>query len=250
MIQSFDNAENEMLSAMMDKQKCDMFDPNMYHDALTLQFKQKQFADGYQEVISRCEKVERVLDNSERELEEKKRELEEKKRELEEKKQEIIFQNSRIVKTENEIKNLKQTICNKEGHIEQLLEVEREYEREKNSRTYRMALTFRKISTFFFPVDSKRRFFARLIGKGMRHPILMLKMINVRRIKNCFTILRTEDAASALNHFRLVEEYEKSRDIPVENVDIVPVTENKKTIEEYEVLHFKQYEKPLVSIYI
>ena len=56
MIQSFDNAENEMLSAMMDKQKCDMFDPNMYHDALTLQFKQKQFADGYQEVISRCEK--------------------------------------------------------------------------------------------------------------------------------------------------------------------------------------------------
>ena len=250
MIQSFDNAENEMLSAMMDKQKCDMFDPNMYHDALTLQFKQKQFADGYQEVISRCEKVEGVLDNSERELEEKKRELEEKKRELEEKKQEIIFQNSRIVKTENEIKNLKQTICNKEGHIEQLLEVEREYEREKNSRTYRMALTFRKISTFFFPVDSKRRFFARLIGKGMRHPILMLKMINVRRIKNCFTILRTEDAASALNHFRLVEEYEKSRDIPVENVDIVPVTENKKTIEEYEVLHFKQYEKPLVSIVI
>ena len=130
MIQSFDNAENEMLSAMMDKQKCDMFDPNMYHDALTLQFKQKQFADGYQEVISRCEKVEGVLDNSERELEEKKRELEEKKRELEEKKQEIIFQNSRIVKTENEIKNLKQTICNKEGHIEQLLEVAREYKRE------------------------------------------------------------------------------------------------------------------------
>lgn len=26
MIQSFDNAENEMLSAMMDKQKCDMFE--------------------------------------------------------------------------------------------------------------------------------------------------------------------------------------------------------------------------------
>lgn len=146
--------------------------------------------------------------------------------------------------------NLIHELKNKEGHIEQLLEVEREYEREKHSRTYRMALGFRKISTFFFPVDSKRRFFARLIGKGMRHPILMLKMINVRRIKNCFTILRTEDAASALNHFRLVEEYEKSRDIPVENVDIVPVTENKKTIEEYEVLHFKQYEKPLVSIVI
>lgn len=30
----------------------------------------------------------------------------------------------------------------------------------------------------------------------------------------------------------------------------MPVTENKKTIEEYEVLHFKQYEKPLVSIVI
>ena len=30
----------------------------------------------------------------------------------------------------------------------------------------------------------------------------------------------------------------------------MPVTENKKTLEEYEVLHFKQYEKPLVSIVI
>lgn len=264
MVNIFDKAENKMLLSMMDKQKCDMFDPNMYHDALTLRFKQNLLNDGYAKVENEKQKLENDLQNEKQKLEEisrklrnielinekQKGSLKNQEQEIAKQKTEIDLQKDKLMQMEREIENSRQTICNKEGHIEQLLEVEREYEREKHSRTYRMALGFRKISTFFFPVDSKRRFFARLIGKGLRHPILMIKMINVRRIKNCFTILRTEDAASALNHFRLVEEYERSRDIPVEGVDIVPITEAKKTIEAYEVLLFEQYEKPMVSIVI
>lgn len=240
MTKMFDKAEDEMLLSMMDKQKCDMFDPNMYHDALTLQCRKEQFVNAQNELRQKCREVEVELKQKCREVE----------AELLDKKQEIDFQKNKIMQMEGEIKELKQTICNKEGHIEQLLEVEREYEREKHSRTYRMALTFRKVSTFFLPVDSKRRFIARLLVKAIRHPILMLKMINVRRIKNCITILRTEDASSALNHFRLVEEYERSRDIPLQNVEIMPVTEKKKSIEEYDVLEFRQDEKPLISIII
>ena len=81
-------------------------------------------------------------------------------------------------KRDEQIKQLEQTIRNKEGHIELLLEVEREYEREKQSRTYRLALKFRKISLWLLPANSKRRFFAGLIKKAIRHPRLMLKMIN------------------------------------------------------------------------
>lgn len=58
---------------------------------------------------------------------------------------------------EQEIEDQKQVILNKEGHIRQLLEVEREYEREKNSRAYRLAQWFRVVSSSFFPLGSKRR---------------------------------------------------------------------------------------------
>ena len=148
-----------------------------------------------------------------------------------------------------------QIILNKEGHIEQLLEVEREYEREKHSRTYRMALVFRKISTFFLPANSKRRFFCKLLVKGVRHPILMIRMINLRRIKNCFTILRTEGTDSASLHLQLVEEFERSGSVEStrEKLDIAQVAETQEqshTLDDYMPLTFTVPAKPLVSIII
>ena len=143
---------------------------------------------------------------------------------------------------------LEQTVRNKEGHVEQLLEVEREYEREKSSKSYRIGMIFRKISTTLFPVNSKRRFFAKLL----RHPIKTLKLFNFRRMKNCFIILKTEGVDSALNHLRLVEEYEGSRSVPLnnENLTIVEVNETPKSIEDYEKLTFPKWDKPEVSIVI
>ncbi|MBR5247333.1 MAG: glycosyltransferase [Lachnospiraceae bacterium] len=159
---------------------------------------------------------------------------------------------SRIVQLEEHINQLKQTVMNKEGHIELLLEAEREYEREKNSKTYRLALKFRRLSLWLLPINSKRRFFARLLGKGLRNPRLMLRMINLRRIKNCFTILRSEGVASAVNHFMLVEEYEKSRTISpsTETIAVVPVTEREKKKEDYAPLSFPKWDNPQVSIVI
>ncbi|MCR4648163.1 MAG: glycosyltransferase [Lachnospiraceae bacterium] len=149
----------------------------------------------------------------------------------------------------------KQTILNKEGHIELLLEVEREYEREKKSRTYRVALIFRKISSFFFPEKSKRRFIAGILVKGLKNPKLFFKMVNARRIKNFFEMAKTEGMDSVREHYRLVEEVEKSRMNPFDSDKYVVTevegegAENKK-IEDYEKLAFAEIKKPEVSIVI
>lgn len=161
----------------------------------------------------------------------------------------------RIERLERTEGDYKQTILNKEGHIEQLLEVEREYEREKHSRTYRLALKFRKISLALFPVNSKRRFFASMLKKGICHPRLMLHMINLRRIKNFFVISKTEGMESVLHHYKLVEEVETSRLNPFDSnkfkINKIETGEqSKKSISDYDVITFEETDSPLVSIVI
>ena len=190
------------------------------------------------ELRMQAEKAIKNLDEAERHAEESRRAEE--------------VAESRIVQLEEYINQLKQTVMNKEGHIELLLEAEREYEREKNSKTYRLALKFRRLSLWLLPLNSKRRFFARLLGKGLRNPGLMLRMINLRRIKNCFTILKSEGVDSAVNHLMLVEEYEKSRTISpsAETIEVVPVTVREKKKEDYAPLTFPKWDTPQVSIVI
>ncbi len=170
--------------------------------------------------------------------------------------QEVLNKANQLAEEQRQkIEDLQQTILNKEGHIELLLETEREYEREKRSRTYRMAMVFRRISTFFLPTDSRRRFFAKLLAKGLRHPIRMVRMANPRRIKNCFTILKTEGAGSASSHLQLVEEFERSGSVDgvLEKLDIAKVAEDlgkPHTLEDYAPLLFELPDEPLVSIII
>lgn len=154
---------------------------------------------------------------------------------------------------EREMEELRQTIRNKEGHIELLLETEREYEREKHSRTYRMALVFRRISTFILPVNSKRRFLVKMVAKGILHPKLMLHMINPRRIRNFFIIAKKEGMARVREHYRLVEEYEtiKLQRFQVAEPEVMDVEDGtSKSVNDYARLSFIKYEEPTVSIII
>jgi len=166
----------------------------------------------------------------------------------------IIYKNECLV-NELIMKNseLEQIIRNKEGHIEQLLEVEREYEREKHSRTYRLSLIFRKVSIAFFPVDSKRRFFVGMIKKIIKKPKLMFKVVNLRRIRNFFAIYKEEGIESVKHHYQLVEEVECSRLNPFDSnqykVANVELSEDKK-IDEYKKISFKSFEEIDVSIII
>ena len=152
-----------------------------------------------------------------------------------------------------EMKGLQQIILNKDGHIQLLLETEREYEREKHSRTYRMALVFRRISTFFLPANSKRRFLAKMIVKGIHRPKLMFQMVNPRRIRNFFLIAKQEGMDRVSEHYRLVEDYEisrlyRSQTMPPEVAEVGDAA--CKSIDDYDSLSFMKYEEPVVSIIV
>lgn len=149
------------------------------------------------------------------------------------------------------LRQLTQTNLNLKGHIEQLLEVEREYEREKKSRTYRLALKFRQFSTVMLPLESKRRFFAKVLINGLSHPVLLLKMVNLRRLKNCFVILKAEGVSSAFKHYALVQKYERAKETPsTDSLALVKITPREKCISEYKKLIFHKVAHPLVSIVI
>lgn len=100
--------------------------------------------------------------------------------------------------------------------------------------------------------NKKKSFWLIAIEKAIRNPRLMIKMINFRRIRNCFIILRKEGFNSAMNHLRLVEEYEKSRTVMLgeNHLDIAKVSEKAGNLDEYEKLCFPKNETPKVSIII
>ena len=287
-VEQYDSAETMMLQNMMDVRKCNMFDPGMYHDALTLEYQdavradevlrlnqekaalqseinslQKEtedLQDNIKQLNASCTKSEQLCEQLREQSTSYSRELEDATSKLnicleENKKLQTSFKKQPIDKEqfyEQQLADKNQTILNKEGHIEQLLEVEREYEREKHSRTYRLALKFRSISLWFFPVNSKRRFFAKAFLKGLRHPLLMCKMINPKRIRNAAIILKTEGVESAEHHYQLVEEYEKSRSVPLNNeaLTVEEVSQKELNFENYASLTFPQWDKPQVSIVI
>ena len=204
--------------------------------------------------LKETEYLNKELEYQKREAEflDKEREFQKRETEYLNKKQEYEQKEEAFCQKEAEYR---QTILNKEGHIEQLLEVEREYEREKKSRTYRMALGYRKISTFFLPVNSKRRFLLKVFVMGMRHPILMLRMIKQRKMKEFFTRSKTEGMESALKHYGQGKEMEGLYSNLTDAEQFKETQTNgeisdQKSISDYQELVFEEYEHPTVSIVI
>lgn len=274
MSERFDDAEVRMLESLMDKEKCAVFDPNMYHEGLTLQYKfqsDRGLREKAEQEIQGLKSDIATLSREKGELSKENEALKvtnamelETNSKLKSELKSLADENIRLKDGENryqqqlqtcrqQLQENAQTIRNKEGHIELLLETEREYEREKKSRTYRMALVFRKISVFFLPPNSKRRFMAKMLVRGIRHPRLMLHMINPRRIRNFFVIAKKEGMDSVNEHYRLVEEYETSMLYPfqTDRLEVSEVSETPdKTLEDYGRLSFPRSENPAVSVVI
>ena len=104
-----------------------------------------------------------------------------------------------------------------------------------------------------FPVNTKRRFFAMMIGKLFRHPILTMRMVTFERIKNFFKFAKTEGMANVNQYFNEVEQVELYRINPLaaKNYDIVKPSDNcKKSISSYETIVFEEHDHPQVSIVI
>ena len=142
---------------------------------------------------------------------------------------------------------LEDIIANRDAHIEQLLETERRKNNELNliyhSRSYRIMASFRKIAYLFVPPGSKRRMFAALFLKALRHPVRYMKKLNPKSIGNFRKALK-EDGVEGVNvkisNMEVIED-----GIPMKPLMLV----NMKS-EKFPKLVFPIYKNPAVSIVI
>ncbi|HBA48965.1 MAG TPA: glycosyl transferase family 2 [Lachnospiraceae bacterium] len=211
------------------------------------------------EVISRLQEESRERDAHIRQMdvriEEKGRIIAEKEQTIAEKDGTIETQRNEIDNLQSENRELRQIVLNKEGHIELLLEVERAYEWEKTTRSYKFGKWLRRVGEFFLPLNSRRRFFARVLADLLKKPNLMLHIISPKRIRNYFWCMKNGGMDSVKQHYRETlknEEYlaDPSGDLKLEEVEQRSAEKAAKSALEYERLVLIRWEKPLVSIVI
>ena len=180
--------------------------------------------------------------------------------ELSQQNKEVTRQNSELNQRNNElnqqVEDLQQIIRNKEGHIELLLEVERQYEHEKTTHAYKIAKKMQKAGNWLLPLNSRRRFFARIIFNVFRHPRLMLHVINPKRIRNYLKYMRLEGMEGVKRRYEEAVGIERMQLDPASRLDLelehVAQTSSttSKTAEDYEKIEFPIYVHPMVSIII
>lgn len=169
--------------------------------------------------------------------------------------QQIAEKNGALEDQRNEIQELRQIVRNKEGHIELLLEVERAYEWEKTTRSYKFGRGLRRTGEFFLPPGSRRRFFARVLADLVKKPKLMLHVIRPKRIRNYFWCMKNGGMDSVKQHYRETlknESYmmDPSGELTLEDVAGKKAGAEEKSAGEYERLTLPSCEAPWVSVVI
>ena len=131
---------------------------------------------------NQIEEKERVILERERTILERERTIEERERTIREREYTIQEKENKTQEKEKEIEEKTQIIRNKEGHIELLLQAEREFVNVKNSKCGRLMYAWWGLKEKLLPQGSKRRILARIIKMFIRHPIYMLKKCTPGRI--------------------------------------------------------------------
>lgn len=162
---------------------------------------------------------------------------------------------TQIDELSKQIEDLQQIIRNKEGHIELLLEVERQYEHEKTTHAYKLAKKMQKAGNWLLPLNSRRRFFTRILFNMIRHPRLMLHVINPKRIKNYLKYMKLEGMEGVKKRYEEAVDIERMQMDPASRLDLeleqVKRTKSiSKTAEDYDAIEFPVYVNPMVSIII
>lgn len=178
------------------------------------------------------DEVRKCKDNIERqetEIQKQSKEIKDKTKEL--KKQEIIIQKQ------------KQEILNKQGHIEQLLEVDRHYQNMVNSRGWKLVSFPGRVFEKCFPVGTPRRMRVSLMVKYVK----ACNWNNIKFVCGAFKRGGIKQVKKELNDF----EYRMSgaTELPLAKPDVVEIEEI-TSIDECEKLMFTKYETPKVSIVI
>ncbi|MGM9669161.1 MAG: glycosyltransferase [Faecousia sp.] len=176
-----------------------------------------------------------------RRLREKTAVLDEQTRQLE-----ALRQSAASLETRNQ--ELAVELNNKKGHIELLLESDRELERIHNSRSWKFMGIFWKIRAFLLPVNSRRCAFVKLVLKFLRHPIKCLRKLNKKRIKRLVDGIETGQIQETMQR---VDNCLAAEEVHTEPVKLIGVSEEKReTAGDYERFSVPTSTHPLVSIVI
>lgn len=162
---------------------------------------------------------------------------------------------------EREKQALIQQIRNKDGHIAQLLETEREFERYKQTGGYRSTIFRRKVIDFLLPPKSKRLFILHVMKELLVHPSQWGKVVNIKNIGNYIKYMRSDSIDVIQRRYDEVVEVANGNatgiSSSVEIIEISPdnskagaVSSASKEIEDYDPIYFKAQDAPTVSIII
>ncbi len=169
----------------------------------------------------------------------------------------LLLQSERELKSEcnalrESCESLQTELNNREGECRQLREKENMYLNEirtlRNSRSYRLGQKFAKVLRFFIPIGSKRAVICKLLFKAVRHPIAFMKGFSIVKVKKFFKLL-------SRGNTEYLNEVINNRVIPsmieLKAPEIIPVDLNaNKSFEDYATLNVPQWSEPLVSIII
>lgn len=153
----------------------------------------------------------------------------------------------KLAEIENRLSDAEVQLVNKEGHINQLLEVDREFTNIKNSRAWKMMNIMWKASSVLLPHGSKRRLAVKVCYKFVRYPGAFLRKLSPDRVKKFFYYLRREGVSGVS---RRLDDSIKGTKIEAEKIEIIVPEKAEKKFEEYEKLNVPQFESPEVSIVI
>ncbi len=153
------------------------------------------------------------------------------------------------VKAENaaQIADLEQIIRNKDGHIEQLLEPERELNRIKSSRSWRYMSKFWRLRDVLVPSGSKRRLLVKMMVKFIKNPFRFLGKCTPKNIRKFFLYLKREGAqcvSCRLDNCLIGSEIQHKQ------IEVSQLSESLKTIDDYNAMEVPQWDNPDVSIVI
>lgn len=244
-MQQLELQEKDFLNSLMDSENCTWFDKTMYQDRLLYENKvAAQLANKDMHIAQ--------LEQSERDLQQQLVVHNNREQRLQQELQDRNCENSTLLRQLSDEKEksvaLVQQLNNKQGHIELLLESDRELERIKNSRSWRYMSYVWKIRDVLIPCGSKRRMLGKIIVKFVKHPIRFIGKCSPARIHKFFITLRREGTEGVSRRLDdcLIGNNIQTTQLVLNEVDLAA----QKTADDYEVLYVPAQDKPVISIVI
>lgn len=148
--------------------------------------------------------------------------------------------------TAKQIEDLQTQLQNKEGHIQLLLESDRELQRIHHSKSWKLLSIWWKIRDRIVPPNSKRRLILKLIGKFLRNPAWCIKKLDRDHINKFVNGVKSGNIASTSER---LDNYLGGGAEQAERPDQFPMQEFQR-IEDVPHLRVPTSSKPLVSIII